>query len=147
MAGVSNSRKSSMSVLEVQELLPSALNFCTQASNQHGSKHNPNFVGPMRVQICCMIPCRIQRNSKEEFQHRSPHLFCSLQARLIYMPEQLSECFTELWFHSKLCNQSRITTNRALLWTCKGTFIYLALITRSEFHCKFLLARPLIPKP
>jgi hypothetical protein len=36
MAGVSTSRKSSMSVLEVQELLPSALNFCTQASNQHG---------------------------------------------------------------------------------------------------------------
>jgi hypothetical protein len=68
IAGVSSSRKSSMSVLEVQELLPSALNFCTQASNQHGSKHNPNFAGPMRVQNCCMIPCRIQRNSKEEFQ-------------------------------------------------------------------------------
>jgi hypothetical protein len=67
MAGVSSSRESSMSVLEARELLPSALKFCTQASNQHGSKHNPNFVGPMRIQSCCMNQCRIQRNSKEEF--------------------------------------------------------------------------------
>jgi len=41
MAGVSRSRKSSVSVLEVQDPLPSALNFGTQASNQHGSKHKP----------------------------------------------------------------------------------------------------------
>jgi hypothetical protein len=126
IAGASSSWKSSMSVLEVQELLPSALNFCTQASNQHGSKHNPNFVGP--IQSCCMIPCKIQRNSKEEFQHRSPHLFCLLQTCMIYVPEQLSEClsecFTEIWFYNKLCNQfvAPLFSN-ALLGRTSPTFL------------------------
>jgi len=49
-AGVSSSRKSSMSVLEVQELLPSALNFCTikQAINMAAST-TLTLQGPFKV--------------------------------------------------------------------------------------------------